>query len=112
MAVIKGKKNINKKVERSLKLCRKEKACDLRISDKCKECENLEICENNRNERNHILVREKETRKINVKNARKQKELYEKPEEACKSYICEPFEFACPLRDECTGKFCLYHKGG
>lgn len=67
------KKNINKKMVRFLRMCRKTKKCNLRISERCNECEFLETCQNNRQERQHIVSEEKKARKMNLSCSKKER---------------------------------------
>lgn len=67
------RRNISKKAERKLKLCRKEKACNLRFNAQCKSCEYIEICLNNRQERQHIVSEEKKARKMNLSCSKKER---------------------------------------
>lgn len=121
---------VDKKVERKLKLYRKRKKCNLRISERCKSCEYNETCLNNGRERMYIISKERKAREMNHSKAKKNVkmvEMYDESyDESCdhnnevasephaknneSSYKCKPYEFACPYYGkECIGDGnCLY----
>lgn len=61
---------LNKRAMRRLRLCRKTKVCNLRINEKCKSCEYIEFCLNNRQERKYMVEQEREAQKRNVQKAK------------------------------------------
>lgn len=130
----KKRRNVSKKAERKLRLCRKETKCTLRMSSACDGCAHKQFCLDHRTERESILRKEKKAHEQNVRNVRKLRkkemssdyELYDDDKfvfaceecetcegepfvcETCEKFICGPFQYACPLRDACTGESCLY----
>ena len=98
---------VNMQVVGELLGLQREKNCSLRPRKDgkiCSSCSKYPYCLKHKWERDYCNKRK--DAQVTSKRRKSRQKTNETEE---KNYICDPFDFCCPRREECDGEHCLYY---